>query len=121
MVKTYNIENDCRHCNSYKLIGDFLHIAQSAKLNNDKWKEIKMINICRDCYDNEYKQCLYCKQDKLYNEFCFNKHTYDGLNKYCKQCAYDKVKRFKKDYDPATYERYKEYYKQYYKKKKFVP
>lgn len=109
MVKTYNIQNDCRNCNIHKLIGEYLHLS-----NNN---EIKMINICRDCYDTKTKKCLNCNDDKLFNEFCFNKQTYDGLNKYCKECAYNKTKQFKKDYDPQTYQRYKDYYKEYYKQR----
>ena len=98
--KIYN-ENDvktCSKCKQIKPITDFSknktnsdglqHLCKSCEsiVRNNYRNNNKQINTNRIYTENYVKQCLKCKQQKLYTEFnkCLRDKT--GLESYCKNC-----------------------------------
>ena len=71
---------------------------------------------------NMHKICKRCNEEKDLSLFCYNKHTEDGFNSYCKKCINElqKINRIKTHSDKKYYaklrknnERIKEYSKKY--------
>ena len=98
--KIYN-ENDvktCYNCKQIKSIADFSknqtksdglqHICKSCEciIRNNYRNKNRQNNTNRIYTENDIKQCLKCKQQKLYTEFnkCISDKT--GLESYCKNC-----------------------------------